>query len=64
MVLAHGEHFDILHHHHLVVIFVEDGVIQHFCFGNISKSSYKELKEELFRNQYHGSCQIVQNARM
>lgn len=29
VVLAHREHLDVLHHHHLVVVLVEDCVVQH-----------------------------------
>lgn len=31
VMFAHGEHVDVLHDHHLVVVFVKDGVIQHVC---------------------------------
>lgn len=35
MVFTHGEHFDVLHNHHLIVVLVEDGAI---------KDIYKEDK--------------------
>ena len=28
VMLAHGEHVDVFHDHHLIVVFVEDGVVQ------------------------------------
>lgn len=31
VMLTHGEHVDVLDDHHLVVVFVKDGVIQHVC---------------------------------
>lgn len=34
VMLAHGEHIDVLDDHHLIVVFVEDGVVQHICGGN------------------------------
>ena len=31
VMLAHGEHVDVFDDHHLVVVFVKDGVVQHVC---------------------------------
>lgn len=31
VMLAHGEHVDVLDDHHLVVVLVEDGVVHHVC---------------------------------
>src|SRR5215469_13861773 len=38
-MLAHGEHLDISDDYHLVVVFSEDGVIQHIC-GTFILSPY------------------------
>lgn len=31
VVFTHGEHFDVLHHHHLVVVLVEHRIVQDVC---------------------------------
>lgn len=31
VVLAHGEHVNVLYDHHLVVVLVKDCVVQHVC---------------------------------
>ena len=31
MMFAKGEHFDIAHDHHFVVVFVEDGIVENIC---------------------------------
>lgn len=33
VMFTHGEHVDVFDDHHLVVVFVEDGVVQHVCPG-------------------------------
>ena len=41
MVLAHGEHLDIFDHHHLVVVFVEHGIVQNVCKKTIQSNVHK-----------------------
>lgn len=31
VVFAHGEHFNILHNHHLIMVFIENSVVQNIC---------------------------------
>jgi len=44
MVLAHGEHFNVLDHHHFVMILVENGAIKNVCQeikGNVKENKKK-----------------------
>lgn len=42
VVFTHGEHINVLDNHHLVVVFIEDGVIQHVCGG---RKEIQKLKQ-------------------
>lgn len=34
VMFTHGEHVNVFDDHHLVVVFVENGIVQHVCGGD------------------------------
>lgn len=58
VMLAHGEHIDVLDDHHVVVVFVKDGVIQHVC-GDTATTTFTVLLDKVVAEAPAGGAAVV-----